>query len=130
VFDEGPWAKRIDADRRDLGTSMTTDEVTALSARLDAGALRDYWRAVANRTLDVVRREGTRGWDALVDPARIRRTTREDDDYGPRVNADRVEAFYGGMTLGWAFAHMALTHSYGPFHEAGVVRGMLGFPGN
>jgi len=130
VFDEGQWVKRIDAGRRDLGTSMTSDEVTALSARLDAGALRDYWRAVADRTLDVVRREGTRGWDEAVDPARIRRAIREDGDYGPRVNADRVETFYGGMTRGWAFAHMALTHSYGHFSEAGVVRGMLGFPGN
>ena len=43
--------------------------------------------------------------------------------------AERVEAFYGGMTRGWAFAHMALTHSFGHFYEASVVRGMLGFPG-
>jgi hypothetical protein len=129
VFDEGGWASRIDAGRRDLGTSMTSDEVTAFSARVDVGALREYWRAVGGRTLEIVRRDGARGWDEPVDPARMRRVIREAGDYGPRVDAERVETFYAGMTRGWAFAHLALTHSFGHFFEAGVVRGMLGFPG-
>jgi len=63
------------------------------------------------------------------DPARIRRAVRTDGDYGPKVDPERVEAFYGGMTRGWAFAHMALTHTFGHFAEANIVRGMLGFPG-
>ena len=130
VFDEGDWSKRIGAGRRDIGTAMTSDEVTALSARVDVGALRDYWRGVGDRTLDIVRRAGARGWDEVVDSARIRRSIREEGDYGPNVNVARVEAFYDGMTRGWAFAHLALTHSFGHFYEANVVRGMLGFPGN
>src|SRR5262245_44738817 len=43
VFDEGGWAKKIGAGRRDLGTSMTSDEVTAFTASADVGAIRDYW---------------------------------------------------------------------------------------
>jgi DinB family protein len=129
VFDKGDWGKRIDAGRRDLGTSMTSDEVTAFSTRVDVGAIREYWRAVADRTLDIVRREGDRGWDDAVDPARMRRVIRDDGDYGPKVDANRVETLYAGMTRGWAFAHLALTHSFGHFSEAGVVRGMLGYPG-
>ena len=92
-------------------------------------ALRDYWRAVGDRTLGTVRRDGARGWQDAVDPARIRRAVRTDGDYGPKVDPERVEAFYGGMTRGWAFAHMALTHTFGHFAEANIVRGMLGFPG-
>ncbi len=130
VFDEGGWAARIGAGRRDLGTAMTSDEVTALSARVEVGALRDYWRGVGDRTLDMVRRDGASGWDEVVEAVRIRRTIREEGDYGPNVNAERVEAFYGGMTRGWVFAHFALIHSFGHFSEASVVRGMLGFPGN
>ncbi len=130
MFDEGDWGTRIGAVRRDLGTAMTSDEVTALSASIDADALRDYWRAVGHRTLGIVRRDGARGWNDAVDAARISRTIRTAGDYGPNVNADRVETLYGGMTRGWAFAHMALTHSFGHFYEANVVRGMLGFPGN
>ena len=129
VFDEGDWAKRIDSGRRDLGTSMTSEEVDAFTTRADLDALRDYWRALGERTLEIVRGEGARGWEEPVDPARLRRIIRETGDYGPRVDANRVETFYAGMTRGWAFAHMALTHTFAHFGEAGVVRGMLGFPG-
>jgi hypothetical protein len=129
VFDEGEWAKRIGSGRRDLGTSMTSDEVTAFSASADVGALRDYWRAVGDRTLDTVRRDGAGSWDTPVDAARMSRIIRADGDYGPRVDPNRVETFYAGMTRAWAFGHLALTHSFGHFSEAGVVRGMLGYPG-
>jgi hypothetical protein len=53
---------------------------------------------------------------------------RNTGDYGPRVDPVRVETFYKGMTRGWAFAHLALTHSYGHLFEAGVTRGQLGHP--
>ena len=129
VFDEGDWAKRIDSERRDLGTSMTSDEVTAFGARVDLDAMREYWRAVGDRTLETVRRDGDRGWEDAVDPARMRRIIRETGDYGPRVDANRVEAFYAGMTRALAFGHMALTHTFAHFGEATVVRGMLGYPG-
>ena len=129
VFDDGDWAKRIDSGRRDLGTSMTSDEVTAFSTRVDLSALRDYWRALGERTLDTVRRHGDSGWEEPVHPARMRRIICDDGDYGPRVDTNRVLTFYAGMTRGRAFAHMALTHTFGHFGEAGVVRGMLGYPG-
>ena len=47
-----------------------------------------------------------------------------------RSGVKELAAGTSRMTRGWAFAHMALTHSYGHFYEAGVVRGLLGFPGN
>ena len=129
VFDEGDWGKRIDSGRRDLGTSMTSDEVTAFSTRADLGALRDYWRAVGDHTIEIVRRDSDRGWEEPVDLARMRHIIRETGDFGPRVDGNRVETFYAGMTRGWAFGHMALTHTFAHFGEATVVRGMLGFPG-
>jgi hypothetical protein len=129
VFDEGDWATRIGSGRRDLGTSMTSDEVTAFSEGADVGALRAYWRAVGDRTLDTVRCDGDRGWNEPVDPIRMRRIICDDGDYGPRVDTNRVQTFYAGMTRAWAFGHLALTHTFGHFSEAGVVRGMLGFPG-
>jgi hypothetical protein len=129
VFDERGWGARIGVKRRDLGTGMTSDEVTELSACVDVPALRHYWRAVGQRTLEIVRREGSAGWEEPVDPGRLQRVIRAEGDYGPRVDPERVEGFYRGMTRGWAFAHFALTHSFGHFHEAGGVRGGLGFPG-
>ena len=129
VLDEGDWAKRIDSGRRDLGTSMTSAEVDAFTARADLAALRAYWAAVGDRTLETIRRDGHRGWADPVDPARMRRIICDDGDYGPRVDTQRVQTFYAGMTRGWAFGHLALTHTYMHLGEAGVVRGMLGFPG-
>jgi hypothetical protein len=129
VFDEGDWAKRIGAGRRDLGTSVTSDEVDAFTAGADLRALTDYWRAVGDRTLETVRRDGERGWEDAVDPARMRRIICDDGDYGPRVDTRRVQTFYAGMTRAWALGHLALTHTFGHFAEAGVVRAMLGFPG-
>ncbi len=129
VFDEGGWQKRLGVARRDLGTGMTSEEVSELSARIDLPALGEYWSAVGRRTLEMIRSYGSKGWDEVIDPARIRRIVRDEGDYGRNVNIERIESFYGGMTRGWAFAHFALTHSYGHFYEANVVRGMLGFPG-
>jgi hypothetical protein len=129
VFDEGGWDSRLGVKRRDLGTGMTSEEVSELSARVDVPTLRDYWHAVGQRTLELIRREGSEGWEEVVDPDRLRRVIRVEGDYGPNVDPDRVEGFYGGMTRGWAFAHFALAHSFGHFHEAGSVRGSLGFPG-
>ena len=129
VFDEGGWQKRLGVARRDAGMGMTSDEVSDLSARIDLSALREYWSAVGQRTVEVIRSYASKGWDEVIDPARIRRIVRDSGDYGPNVNVEWLESRYGGMTRGWAFAHFALTHSHGLFYQADVVRGMLGFPG-
>jgi len=129
VYDEEGWASRLGAKRRDLGTGMTSEEVSDLSASLDVKRLREYWRAVGERTFGTLRDGASRRWDDPVPLARVRQIVRAEGDYGPRVNQERVEALYAGMTRGWAFAHFALTHSFGHFHEANSVRGLLGFPG-
>jgi hypothetical protein len=129
VFDEGAWARRIGVKRRDVGTGMTSDEVFELTGQVDIPAMREYWAAVGKRTVDVVRNGAASRWDEVVSPERIRRILQEEGDFGPNANPERLETFYRGMTRGWAFAHFALTHSYGHFYEANVVRGMLGFPG-
>ncbi len=128
VFDEGGWQKRLGVARRDAGTGMTSEEVSDLSARIDLSALREYWSAVGQRTVEVIRSYGSKGWDEVIDPARIRWIVRDSGDVGPNANVERLESTYGGMTRGWAFAHFVLTHSYGHFYEANVVRGMLGSP--
>ena len=129
VFDEGGWLKLIGAGRRDIGTSMTSDEVTTFSATVNVWAVRDYWRAVGDRTLQILRRDGSAGWEAPVDPAVMRRIICDTGDYGPLVDTNRVQTFYGGMTRAWAYGHLALTHPFAHFGEATVVRTMLGFPG-
>ncbi len=129
VFDEGNWASRLGIGRREVGTGMTSDEVSELTARVSIPALRDYWAAVGQRTVDTVRAGGATAWDKVVDPGLIRRVVRDEGDFGPHVNPELVESYYAGMTRGWAFAHLALAHTWGHFFEGNVIRSMLGFPG-
>ena len=107
---------------------MTTTEVDDLSETIDLPALRGYWAAVGERTVEVIRSAGSVGWGATVAPEQIHRIVREEGGYGP--NAEWTEPLYARQTRGWMVGHLALTHTYGHFFEARVVRGMLGFPGH
>jgi hypothetical protein len=124
VFDEGGWTSRLGAGRREVGTAMTSDEVSDLTARVSIPALGAYWIAVGQRTVDIIRAHGAAGWEQAVDPGLVRRVVRDEGDFGPHVNPDVVESYYAGMTRGWAFAQMALTHTWGHFFEGNVVRSM------
>jgi uncharacterized damage-inducible protein DinB len=53
VFEDG-WMKRLGIGRRDLGTGMTSAEVTELTRQIDLDALREYRDAVGRRTREVV----------------------------------------------------------------------------
>ena len=55
VFDQDDWLTRLNVSFRDVGTGMTDEEVSDLSARLDLGVLRDYYHAVGRRTVEVVK---------------------------------------------------------------------------
>src|SRR5713101_2810365 len=46
VFDDGGWGTRLGIARRNVGTGMTTEEVSELSASINISALREYWAAV------------------------------------------------------------------------------------
>jgi len=128
VFDEGGWASRLGTGRREVGTAMTSDEVSDLTARVSIPALRAYWGAVGQRTVDIIRTYDATEWDKVVDPGRIRRVVRDEGGFGPHVNTQAVESYYAGMTRGWAFAQLALTHTWGHFFEGNVVRSLLGCP--
>src|SRR6185436_21089647 len=54
VLDED-WLRRINVPQRTIGTGMTSDEVTEMSARADVAAVRAYRSAVGRRTQEVVR---------------------------------------------------------------------------
>jgi len=124
VFDEGGWESRLGVGR-EVGTAMTSDEVSDLTTRISTPALMAYWGAVGTRTVESIRIHGATGWEKTVDPRLIRRVVRDEGDFGPHVNADAVESYYAGMTRGWAFAQMALTHTWGHFFEANTVRSMI-----
>jgi hypothetical protein len=128
VLEEGDWRRRLGVERRDVGSGMTGDDVAALSARVDVAALRDYVRAVAERTRSVTRDLAPAAWEEIVRPERVRRVVA---DEGLLVDAGRwVEEFWArGHPRGWYLLQTGLLHPYGHWFDATVTRGQLGLGG-
>lgn len=124
VLDTGQWAIKMGVSRRDIGTGMTDDEVSALSEQIDVDALRGYWAAVGAATQQVVRSLGPDVLQATVDAAALRSILAADGVIGP--HAGWVEEFWQNHPRGWFLFHLGLTHNYQHIGEALVVRGMLG----
>jgi DinB superfamily len=55
VLDQNDWLTRLNVSLRDVGTGMTDEEVSDLSARLDLGVMRDHYHAVGRRTVEMVK---------------------------------------------------------------------------
>ena len=107
----GGWYGRLGVGR-EVGTAMTSDEVSDLTTRISIPTLLGYWAAVGERTSEIVRIHGAAGWEKEVDPRLIRRVVRDE-----RARGDLAEQR--------AFAQMALTHTWGHFFEANTVRSLI-----
>jgi hypothetical protein len=128
VLTEGDWRRRLLTERHDVGSGMTGAEVASLSAEIDATAVRDYARAVAERTRAVAGSLAPAAWEEIVSPERVHRVVA---DEGLLVDAGRwVEEFWArGHSRGWYLLQTALLHPYGHWFDAMATRGQLGAPG-
>jgi hypothetical protein len=108
---------------RIIGTGMTDDEVTEMTARADLAAVRAYRSAVGIRTREIVQTLRSDAWDEIVGDEDIKRAA-------ATVFRDWVE----GKTypwLGWSradqLASSALPHNAAHLGEAVTIRGLAGF---
>src|SRR3989442_14090769 len=69
--------KRLATTRRDLGTGMTSPEVTELTRQLHLGALREYRDAVGLRTREVVGGFKPQDWEGQVAAEPVERVAAE-----------------------------------------------------
>src|SRR5215470_12267823 len=90
VFEDG-WAKRLGITRRDFGIGMTKDEVTALSAQIDIGNLRQYRDAVGLRTREIVGSFKPTDWGGQLTSESLQRAATE-GAFGTRTE-QMVKAF-------------------------------------
>ena len=123
VLDDA-WMRRMNVPWRIIGSGMTDDEVTAMSARADIAAVRAYRSAVGLRTREVVQALGADAWDEIVGV--------EDITRGAAAGAfrDWVEGTtypWQGWTRGDQLASSALRHNAAHMGEAVTVRGLAGF---
>jgi hypothetical protein len=123
VFDDA-WMKRLGITRRDFGIGMTSAEVTALTAQIEPGALREYRDAVGIRTREVIGAFKPADWDGTVSAETVQRAA-TDGAFGARTEA-LSKAFPGRPRVA-VLSGIALFHSAGHMGEATTVRTAGGF---
>jgi hypothetical protein len=127
VLDE-QWARRLNFDRRDIGTGMTDDEVTELTARADVAAVRAYRSAVGARTREVVGALRPEAWNETVGAEDISRAARHGafrGDVSQLVAAGKHP--WQGHTRGDQLASSAIRHNAAHVGEAVTIRSLAGF---
>ncbi|MGH2496018.1 MAG: DinB family protein [Ktedonobacteraceae bacterium] len=122
VLDEDDWVQRLHLNRRDVGTSMSENEVADFSNQVDCSVLRTYRVAVGRRTREIASSLQPAQWWERIDPTNIHRLTTE---------GALAEAAYelAQIWSGWEKAGMltmpATRHSFTHLNEAYGVRKKL-----
>jgi hypothetical protein len=122
VLDDG-WAGRLGVSRRDIGTGMAGEEVSAFSAAVDLAALRAYCAAVGARTRAVVAALRPEELDEVIDSEYLHGVIDRDGLLGPQ--AGWVRPYWEGKTKGWFLAQLGLAHQWEHFGEAKAIRGFI-----
>ena len=123
VFDDG-WAKRLAITHRDFGIGMTSAEVTALTAQIDVGALREYRDVVGRRTREVIGAFRRQDWDGQVTMESLQ-TAAAAGAFGART--EMVPKAFAGRPRTAVLTGIALFHCIGHMGEAATVRSAGGF---
>ena len=108
---------------RIIGTGMTDNEVTEMTARADVAAVRAYRSAVGLRTREVVQALRVDAWDEIIGDEDIKRAavTGAFRDW-----VDGAGYPWLGWTRGDQLASSALRHNAAHIGEAVTVRGLAG----
>jgi hypothetical protein len=127
VLDDG-WALRLDVPYRHMGTGMTDDEVSDLTARADVAAVRAYRSAVGRRTREVVGALAPEAWDEILGLADTSRAAAA-GGFGPNdLWVDGVgHKPWQGHSRGTQLASSAIGHNAVHIGEAITVRGLAGY---
>ncbi len=124
VLDEGDWNRKMNLPWRHNGNGMTFAEVDDLGQRVDLGALRGYFEAVHERTLEIVATMDMDILAAVVRRDRIRKVL-FDEGWSRSSDSAAVET-YAGWTKGKFLMNHGLTHPFQHVGEMGVIASLLG----
>ncbi len=122
MLDGDNWLDRLKLTRRDIGTSMTDDEVGDFSLRVDIPALLAYRNAVGRRTREIARTLRVEEIDERVDPARIEKLLSEG---ALAEGALRLAEFWGGQKKSLILNLPATGHNFMHLAEALTVRRLV-----
>jgi hypothetical protein len=124
ILDTDNFACRLNLSRRDIGTSMSFNEVINLSNQIDINSLRNYITAVATKTQKVMREFPLDQLNQILDPANLRKVLF--DEGALNTNSKWVAGNYSERTKGWFLGHLALTHPRGHLGQIILLRKLIG----
>jgi hypothetical protein len=123
VLDDA-WRKRLNVSRPDIGTGMTSAEVTELTRAVDVGALREYRDAVGRRTREIVGQFTDADWAGQTAAADVQRAAALG---GFGVRTELLTKAFTGRPRSAVLSGIALLHPAGHMGEASTVRAAGGF---
>jgi hypothetical protein len=121
------WPKRMRIPLRHNGSTMTSDEVDALNARADIGALWAYSVAVAERTRELVRQIDPAMLDQPIPLPHLRRVLYDEGVLRPGYDWPEPP-LYSGSPRGEHFMMFGLTHNFYHWGEIRTVHSLLASP--
>ena len=122
VISEGDWPTRLNLSRHDIGTSMSDEEVRAVSEQVSIPSMLAYRNAVGLRTREVVRGMRLEELDEPVDRARVEQLLAE----GALVEgARRIADFWGSEKKATILSLPATGHCFMHLNEAIAVRRLV-----
>ena len=124
VFDSDKYASRLKVSRRDIGTSMTYQEVVMLSNQINIDSLREYIITVATKTQKVIRELPLEQLNQI--PNRAYLNTILFEEGALNKNSEWVAEHYSNKTKGWFLGHLSLTHPRGHLGQLILLRKLLG----
>lgn len=127
ILDDG-WARRMNVRWRIIGTGMTDEEVSDLTARADVAAVRAYRSAVGRRTRDVVAGLPANTWGEILELSDTASAAAA-GAFAP--NTDWVDGVgykpWQGHSRASQLGASAIRHNSMHTGEAITIRGLAGF---
>jgi uncharacterized damage-inducible protein DinB len=125
VLGEGDWLTRFNLARRDIGTGMSDEEVAAFTDKVHIPTLTGYYRAVGQKTREMVGSLRPENLDEVPYPENLRRALLAEG----AVGEDLISWIVGereGNTKGWWLGHLGVNHNQMHRGEALTVLGLQG----
>jgi hypothetical protein len=120
VLDQADWLTRLNLSPRDVGTGMADNEVSEWSARVNLEALRGYYTAAGQSTVEVVTALRPQELNEMPDLHRLH------TEGVFREAALWAIAEREGQTKGWWLGHLGIGHNQMHRGEALTIRGLQG----
>lgn len=124
VIDQNNWYKKLNLDRRDIGTGMRYEEVIELSKSIEVNALKEYLISVALNTRELVKNLDSNELDTYPDPKYVYDVLNDEGIIND--NCRWVEEHYINKTRGWFLGHLGLTHAKGHLSQILIIRKLQG----